>query len=137
MGTSTINATIPIINRGAVSPKACAIPIIVPVNIPGIARGITWWKITWSLEAPIPYAASLTDGGTALIAALDEIIIVGKVIRAKTIPPTKGMDLGIPKILINIASPIMPKTTEGTAAKLLILTSINSVILFFLAISSK
>ena len=47
------------------------------------------------------------------------------------------MDLGIPKILINIASPIMPKTTEGTAAKLLILTSINSVILFFLAISSK
>ena len=59
------------------------------------------------------------------------LLLSGKVIRAKTIPPTKGMDLGIPKILINIASPIIPKTTEGTAAKLLILTSINSVILFF------
>ena len=105
--------------------------------MPGIASGITWWKITCNFEAPIPYAASLTDGGTALIAALEEIIIVGKVINANTIPPTKGIDLGIPKILIKIASPIIPKTTDGTAAKLLIFTSIISVILFFLAISSK
>ena len=38
---------------------------------------------------------------------------------------------------MKIANPIIPKTTEGTAAKLLIFTSINSVIRFFLAISSK
>jgi len=40
-GISTINATIPIINNGAVSPKACAIPIMVPVSIPGKAAGNT------------------------------------------------------------------------------------------------
>ena len=34
-----MNATIPIINNGAVSPSALAIPIIDPVNIPGKARG--------------------------------------------------------------------------------------------------
>ena len=41
VGISIINATIPIIKRGAVSPKACAIPIIVPVKIPGAAKGKT------------------------------------------------------------------------------------------------
>ena len=35
LGTSTMKATIPIINNGADSPKALAIPIIVPVNMPG------------------------------------------------------------------------------------------------------
>ena len=96
-GTSTINATIPIINKGAVSPKALAIPIIVPVKIPGIARGITWWKTDCILLAPTPIAASLIDGGTDFIATLLEIIIVGNVINAKTKPPAKGEDLGKPK----------------------------------------
>jgi hypothetical protein len=41
LGTSTIKATIPIISKGAVSPKALAIPMIVPVNMPGRARGST------------------------------------------------------------------------------------------------
>ena len=40
-GTSTINATIPIISKGAVSPNALAIPTIAPVNIPGKATGKT------------------------------------------------------------------------------------------------
>ena len=71
------------------------------------------------------------------MAALEDIIIVGKVIIAKTIPPIKGMDLGIPKTPINIANPKIPKTTEGTAAKLLIFISIISVILFFGAKPSK
>ena len=40
-GISTMKATIPIINSGAVSPKARAMPIIVPVSMPGRARGST------------------------------------------------------------------------------------------------
>ena len=42
LGTSTINATMPIISRGAVSPNARAMPIMVPVSMPGKARGNTW-----------------------------------------------------------------------------------------------
>ena len=71
------------------------------------------------------------------MAARDEIIIVGNVIMPRTIPPTSGIDLGIPKTPIKIANPKMPKTTEGTAAKLLILISIISVILFLGAKPSK
>ena len=41
-GTCTTKATIPIKSKGAVSPKACAKPIIVPDNVPGIAKGTTW-----------------------------------------------------------------------------------------------
>ena len=48
-------------------------------------------------EAPNPSAASSIDGGTDFIAALLAIIIVGKVINVNTSPPTKGIDLGIPK----------------------------------------
>ena len=40
-GISITKATIPINNKGAVSPKACAIPIIVPVRVPGKDKGIT------------------------------------------------------------------------------------------------
>ena len=40
-GISTINATMPIMRSGAVSPRALAMPIMVPVSIPGIARGRT------------------------------------------------------------------------------------------------
>ena len=39
-----MKATMPIISSGAVSPSACAMPMIVPVMIPGIASGRTWWK---------------------------------------------------------------------------------------------
>jgi len=92
LGASTINATIPIINNGAVSPSACAIPIMVPVSMPGIASGNTWCSTVCIFEAPIPSAASLIDGGTDLIAARLEIIIVGKVIRVSTKPPTNGTE---------------------------------------------
>jgi len=137
VGVSTIKATIPIINSGAVSPSACAIPIIVPVNMPGIAKGKTWWVIVCTLDAPMPSAASRIDGGTDFIAARLEIIMVGNVIKVNTKPPTKGTDLGKPKKLMNIAKPSKPKITDGTAAKLLILTSIKSVSLFLGANSSK
>ena len=58
------------------------------------------------------------------------MIIVGSVIKANTKPPANGDDLGSPKKFKNIAKPNNPKTMEGTAAKLLILTSIIFVILF-------
>ena len=63
--------------------------------------------------------------------------MVGNVIIPRTIPPTNGIDLGIPKTPIKIASPKIPNTTEGTAAKLLIFISIISVILFLGAKPSK
>ena len=65
------------------------------------------------------------------------IIIVGNVINAKTIPPTIGADLGKCMIFRKIANPRSPKIIEGTAARLLILTSKNSVNLFFGASSSR
>ena len=127
----------PIISSGAVSPSACAMPMIVPVSMPGIASGTTWCIVACTLDAPTPNAPSRILGGTAFIAARLEMIIVGKVIKAKTIPPTSGIERGIPKILIKIASPKIPNTTEGTAARLLILISISSVILFLGANSSR
>ena len=59
------------------------------------------------------------------------MIIVGSVIKANTKPPANGDDLGSPKKFKNIAKPNNPKTMEGTAAKLLILTSIIFVILLY------
>ena len=82
-------------------------------------------------------AASLIDGGTAFKDALVAIIIVGRVINAKTIPPTIGADLGKCITFKKIASQSKPKIIEGTAAKLLKFTSIKSVNLFFGASSSK
>jgi len=38
---STMKATMPIISSGAVSPSACAMPMMAPVNMPGIANGRT------------------------------------------------------------------------------------------------
>ena len=40
-GMSTIKATMPIISKGADSPSARAMPMIVPVSMPGKARGRT------------------------------------------------------------------------------------------------
>ena len=127
----------PIIKRGAVSPRAWAIPMMVPVNMPGIASGKTWCVMVCIFDAPTPRAASRMLGGTARIEAREEIMMVGNVIKAKTMPPTNGIDRGIPNITINIASPMIPKTTDGTAARLLILISIISVKRFFGAISSR
>ena len=71
------------------------------------------------------------------MAARDAMTIVGKVINPKVKPPTKGADLGKSKKLRKIARPRSPKTIEGTAARLLILVSIISANLFFLAIFSR
>ena len=76
-------------------------------------------------------------GGTARIAARDEIMMVGNVISASTTPPISGIERGMPKMPIKIARPRMPKTTDGTAARLLMLISISSVTRFFGANSSR
>jgi len=41
-----IKARMPIISSGAVSPSARAMPMIVPVRMPGSASGRTWWNTT-------------------------------------------------------------------------------------------
>ncbi|MCY1444248.1 hypothetical protein D9M71_607070 [compost metagenome] len=62
---------------------------------------------------------------------------VGNVIKLKTKPPTNGADKGKCIQPIKIAAPSKPNTIEGTAARLLMLTSIMSVIKFFGANSSR
>ena len=78
-------------------------------------------------EAPNPKAASFIDGGTALIDALEAIMIVGIVINPKHKPPTSGADLGKPNRLRKTERPNKPKTIDGIAARLLIFTSRKSV----------
>ena len=77
------------------------------------------------------------EGGTAFKHERLEIIIVGSVISVSTSPPTKGTERGMPNKFRNIARPSRPKITEGTAAKLLMFTSIKSVIRFLGAYSSR
>ena len=67
----------------------------------------------------------------------DHARIVGKVIKVSTRPPTRGADLGIPKKFMNTARPSKPNTMDGTAARLLMFTSMKSVIRFLGAISSR
>ena len=66
VGGLAMKARMPIISSGAVSPSARAMPMIVPVRMPGSASGRTWWKTTWTGDAPMPSAASRIDGGTPL-----------------------------------------------------------------------
>jgi hypothetical protein len=56
---------------------------------------------------------------------LEAIMIVGRVISANTIPPTSGVERGRLKKFKKIERPRSPNTIEGTAARLLILTSIK------------
>ena len=61
-----MKATMPIISSGAVSPSARAMPMMVPVSMPGMASGSTWCATICSFDAPMPSAASRIDGGTRL-----------------------------------------------------------------------
>jgi hypothetical protein len=122
-----MKATMPIISSGADSPRARAMPMMVPVSIPGIASGSTWCATIWILEAPMPSAASRIDGGTAFSAAREAMMMVGKVSSVSTSAPTSGADRGRPKNPMNTARPSRPNTMEGTAARLLMFTSMMSV----------
>ena len=101
-------ATIPISSSGAVCPSALASPRIVPVRIPGIASGRTWWNTVCIFDAPTPKAASRIDGGTARIDARVAMMMVGSVISEITSAPTSDDDCGSPAKLMKIASPRMP-----------------------------
>ena len=57
--------------------------------------------------------------------------------RDARVPPTSGTDRGMPKKPRKTASPSRPKMIDGTAARLLMLTSMISVNLFFGANSSR
>jgi hypothetical protein len=126
-GMSTMKATMPIISSGADSPSARAMPMMVPVNMPGSASGITWCVTVWILEAPMPSAASRIDGGTDFSAAREAMMMVGSVSNVSTMAPTSGAERGRPKKPMNTARPSRPNTMDGTAARLLMLTSIRSV----------
>ena len=82
-------------------------------------------------------AVTALPGASAPMAALAVMMMVGNVISAKTKPPTKGAERGNPKKLRKTARPKRPKTMDGTAAKLLMLTSIKSVQRFLGANSSR
>ena len=69
--------------------------IIVPVRVPGIAKGRTLKNNGFCGPKLGP---SRIEGGTALNDDLQATIIVGKVIKDKTIPPTNEVDLGNQKI---------------------------------------
>src|SRR3546814_9152700 len=64
------------------------------------------------------------DGGTDLMALRPAMTMTGSVIRASVSPPTSGADRGMCMKLRNTARPSRPKMIEGTAARLLIETSI-------------
>ena len=127
----------PIISSGAVSPSARAMPMIVPVRMPGRASGRTWWNTTWTRLAPIASAPSRIEGGTALIALRPEMTMTGMVISASVMPPISGAERKFGKIARNTARPSRPKMIEGTAARLLIEISIMSVQRFRGAYSSR
>ena len=65
------------------------------------------------------------------------MMMVGSVISASVSPPTSGAERGSPMKFRKTASPSRPKTIEGTAARLLMLTSISSVQRFCGANSSR
>ena len=64
-------------------------------------------------------------------------MMVGSTSSASTRPPTSGAERGRPKKLRNTARPSRPNTIDGTAARLLMLTSMRSVKRFFVANSSR
>ena len=98
-----MNATMPIISSGAVSPSAWAMPMMVPVSIPGIASGRTWWVIVCIFDAPIPSAASRMDGGTDFRAArLAMMMVAGSSGSGRA--ADQGAERGRPKKLMNTAS---------------------------------
>ena len=88
-------------------------------------------------EAPTPRAASRIEGGTDLSEARLAMMIVGRVIRVSTRPPTREAERGRFMKLRKTARPSSPKTIDGIAARLLMLTSIRSVQRFLGANSSR
>ena len=85
----------------------------------------------------MPSAASRIEGGTPRSAARVATTMIGNVISVSVRPPTSGAERGRLKKLRNTASPSRPNTIEGTAARLLMLTSIRSTQRVFLGANSS
>ena len=71
------------------------------------------------------------------MAAREAMMMTGSVSSDSTSPPTSGAERGSAAQLMNTASPSRPNTIEGTAARLLMLTSMRSDHRFFGANSSR
>jgi hypothetical protein len=71
--------------------------MMVPVRMPGMASGSTWWNTICMREAPNPSAAERIDGGTAASAARVAMMMVGSVIRDSVMPPTSDAERGMPR----------------------------------------
>ena len=94
-----------------------------------MARGNTWWKIDCIFEAP---STQRCLRGSRAAQHFNEarvaMMIVGKVIRVRTRPPTSGEDCVASSCnWMKTASPRIPNTMDGTAARFEIFTSIRSV----------
>ena len=91
----------------------------------------------WHVEPETNKIMWTSPGGTALIALRLAMTITGIVISASVSPPTSGLAWQMPNQLMNTASASRPKMIDGTAARLLIDTSMRSVQRFFGAYSSR
>ncbi len=108
---------------GAVSPIAWASPMMVPVRMPGSDNGSTWSRTTCQRVHPIASAPRRMGSGTARSAARVLMMMIGSVIKPMVRPPASADDRGTWKKLMNTASPSRPKRMDGTAARLLMFTS--------------
>ena len=94
-------------------------------RVPGRARGIR-------VLAPVPGPQQALDLAVGNDDAL-HLPVLGQVAAGLPI----GADIGSLNQRMNTAAPSRPKTIEGTAARLLMLTSMMSVMRFFGANSSR
>ena len=71
------------------SPKALPIPRIIPAKIPEAEEPITILKLVWAELAPKAMEEWMSRLSTASIAFIDNVVIVGIDIIAKTMVPDK------------------------------------------------
>ena len=110
----------PIISNGAVSPSAWAMPMIVPVMIPGSASGRTWWNTTsgsWRRRRRARLRGSMAaPPSTRRGRDHDD----RQRHQASVRPPTPACaERGRSRRLRKTARPSRPNTIEGTAARLI------------------
>ncbi len=127
----------PIISSGAVSPSARAMPMIVPVSMPGIASGSTWWDTIWIFEAPMPSAASRIDGGHRLQRGTRGDDDGGQRQQSEHEAADHGRRTRQTEDVQEHREASRPNTMDGTAARLLMFTSMMSVQRFLGANSSR
>ena len=103
--------------------------MIVPVRIPGSASGPRDGRSSHLRRADTERRIADRDGGTDLIALRPAMTMTGNTVglRGHGIRPTRGAERGRFMKLRNTARPRSLKMIDGTAARLLIDTSIASV----------